>query len=62
MSRLMSVTEFVREHAPEMDVSTVHFYIKKYGILFALVKDGRESFEIKKRMENSIGSLLAFLL
>ena len=32
MSRLMSVTEFVREHAPEMDVSTVRFYIKKYKI------------------------------
>ena len=39
MSRLMSVTEFVREHAPEMDVSTVRFYIKKYGIQPAELRD-----------------------
>ena len=39
MARLMSVTEFVREHAPEMDVSTVRFYIKKYGIQPAELRD-----------------------
>lgn len=39
MSRLMSVTEFVREHAPGMDVSTVRFYIKKYGIQPAELRD-----------------------
>ena len=39
MSRLMGVTEFVREHAPEMNVSTVRFYIKKYGIQPAELRD-----------------------